>query len=82
MFLWDPNVCKPDIMFRDSRLASSNLHDPPYFADVPPEHPPGLPGPGDVLQGDLLSRVEVVNIVLVTAALRLDTNQVSRSELS
>ena len=63
-------------------MASSNLHDPPYFADVPPEHPPGLPGPGDVLQGDLLSRVEVVNIVLVTAALRLDTNQVSRSELS
>ena len=52
---------------------------PPYFADAPLEHPPGLSGPGDVLEGDLLPRVQVVDVVLVTAALRLDANQISRS---
>ena len=52
----------------------------PYFVNATPEHPPGLSGPGDVLEGDLLPRAEVVSIVLVTAALGLDSHQVSRSE--
>ena len=52
----------------------------PYFVNATPEHPSGLSGPGDVLEGDLLPRAEVVSIVLVTAALGLDSHQVSRSE--
>ena len=52
----------------------------PYFVNATPEHTPGLSGPGDVLEGDLLPRAQMVSIVLMTAALGLDSNQVSGSE--
>ena len=62
LLLWDPNVCKPYTMLRDSGLAIFAFN-PPYFANAPLEHPPGLPGPGDVLKGDLLPRAEAIRVV-------------------
>ena len=70
VLLWDSNVCKPFKMLRHSLLTSKSfVYNPPNFTDAPPEHPPGLSGPGDVLEGDILPKVEMVGVMREPAAL-------------